>query len=213
MIKIYAAKTDDTTRAELLMHIGLDVGDTKRAAWARMPEEKAVGSLMGILLLQYALKQNGIPADGLTMEYGLYGRPRLPIPQMDFSVSHTDGFVACAVEFEDGMETPRLAIDTERLSGRTRKSMERISTGWFTKKEKELFLQSPTEDVFLKIWTGKEALAKWSGNGLSMLGRCDSTQPPNDLTLTAYTLQDVMLTLCHRATATPPPELLFPFSK
>lgn len=213
MIRIYAMKTIGMTRAELLPRIRLDIGDTKRAAWERMPEEKAVGSLAGVLLLQYALEQAEICADGLSMEYGLYGRPQLPIPQMDFNISHTDGLTLCAVEFGSGEETPRVSIDAERVSGRTRKSMERITAGWFTKKEKEVFLQSPTEDVFLKIWTGKEALSKWSGDGLSMLSRCDTIQPPTDRVLTVYTIQDVTVTLCHRANATAPDHISFPFNK
>ena len=211
MIRIYAMETVGVTRAELFPRIRLDVGDTKRAAWERMPEEKAVGSLAGMLLLQYALEQAGICANGLSMEYALYGRPHLPLSQMDFNISHTDGLTVCAVEFESGKETPRIAIDAERANGRIGKSMERIVAGWFTKAEKEAFLQSKTENAFLKIWTGKEALAKWSGEGLSMISQCDTVQPPADSVLTVYTLQDVTVTLCHRKNATPPSKIAFPF--
>lgn len=212
MIRIYAAKTEGLTRAELLPHIRLDVGENKQTAWNRMPEEKAVGSLTGILLLQHALEQMGISPEGHSMEYALYGRPSLLLPQVDFNISHTDGLTVCAVEFEPNSHSPRIAIDAECANGRTGKSMKRIVSGWFSKQEKELFSKEPTEECFLKLWTAKEALTKWTGDGLSALCRCDSTQPPAGCSLTVYTLQNTTVTLCHRTDTLPPDMLVFPFS-
>ena len=86
------------------------------------------------------------------METAAAGKPFFPgFPQVHFSLSHTAGLVAAAVD-----DRP-LGIDVEKL-GPVPARLGRRLTGW------------TTEEDFFRLWVRREARAKRTGRGiLSML--------------------------------------------
>lgn len=86
------------------------------------------------------------------METAAAGKPFFPgVPQVHFSLSHTAGLVAAAVD-----DRP-LGIDVEKL-GPVLPRLGRRLTGW------------TTEEDFFRLWVRREARAKRTGRGiLSML--------------------------------------------
>ena len=204
MLKIYLAETESMPSWDALMkQIHLDVGE-KRQSWIRMPKEKAMESMAGILLLQRALTEIGMDSADVSLGREGSGRPFLKNVNLDFNISHADGLAVCAVELGEGDVPPRLGIDVERIVGRTTERLTRDAARWFTEEERAIFSDAPTEETFLKIWTGKEAMVKHTGAGLSEVRRCNTLQLPSELCLMGYAYENAVITLCHRRESQPP---------
>lgn len=213
MIAIYALRTEGLpSPAELLCRLRLDVGE-KFAAWKRMPERQAKESITGMLLLQAAMRRHGIRPDGRKIKSDFNGRPFLAEePNVDFNISHTDGLAVCAWEqVTAGDGNPRVGVDAECRNVRSSDAMRRIASRWFTPKEQEAFAQELSETCFLRIWTGKEAIVKWTGEGLSASRTADTlTVPPvSGAQLHTYMLPRAVVSLCCRAESIPPESLRF----
>ena len=101
-----------------------------------------------LAILEHRLGWRTFPA----METAAAGKPFFPgVPQVHFSLSHTAGLVAAAVD-----DRP-LGIDVEKL-GPVPPRLGRRLTGWTTKED------------FFRLWVRREARAKRTGGGiLSML--------------------------------------------
>lgn len=89
--------------------------------------------------------------------------PALGRPDLRFNLSHTRGFVACAVSFGD-----MIGIDVEALS---RRPVELdIAERFFSPSEVAILrdtAQAGRPGTFMRFWTLKEALIKATGEGLS----------------------------------------------
>ncbi len=83
-----------------------------------------------------------------------------------FSISHSGDKVVCAVS-----ELP-VGVDVEKI----RKNKQRVAKRYFTEQEKSALAQDDTQ--FWRIWTGKEALCKLTGEGLAGLCCCDTLHLP-----------------------------------
>ncbi len=205
MIRIYAAETKDLPSLKTLKkQVVIDVGEEKRAVWDRQPCHRAKESIAGILLLQYAMEKMGCSPDGVTLAYEAKGRPYLKGIELDFSISHSGGVAVCAVEQSLGGTIPRIGVDVETVRNRSADSMERNAARWFTESERKMFFADKQEMQFLRIWTGKEALCKRSGEGLSEVSQWDATALSQELRITIYSLQNGVISLCHPADMVPP---------
>jgi 4'-phosphopantetheinyl transferase len=92
-----------------------------------------------------------------------YGKPEVAagLPSICFNLSHTKGLVACAVAFDH-----ELGVDVENTD---REVDLDIAERFFSPREAKYLEQSPDDrkgEVFLEIWTLKEAYIKACGNGL-----------------------------------------------
>ncbi len=158
-----------------------------------------IESLIGYGLLRELLGEDFDPEQ---LRRDANGRPYPEGLPIDFSISHTEGLVVCALEKD--VEEPRIGVDAEAERGRTTEEMEKIAARWFTEKERKQFLKNPTEDCFLKIWTAKEAMVKFSGAGLGQLRKTDTTAKPvclpdgTKVCLLRKKRGNVRLTLCVR---------------
>ena len=95
------------------------------------------------------------------------GRPFFAgYPDLDFSITHCKGLVACALESAPGA---RVGLDAETLGTQEERAMRLIARRWFTPAEQARFEAAPTEETFLSLWTAKEAATKWTGEGLKRL--------------------------------------------
>jgi 4'-phosphopantetheinyl transferase len=97
-----------------------------------------------------------------------HGRPFISAPQsaehLHFSLSHTDGFVACAVS-----PCERVGIDVEAID-RLVSHLEIARTFFSPAEHADLISLPPAQqrDRFFDLWTLKEAYAKARGLGLQL---------------------------------------------
>jgi len=111
------------------------------------------------------------------------GRPLLSSPSntdLDFNLSHTQGFVAVAL-----CANGRVGVDVEALDRRSRFTPDDAQAYGLSQDEAEQLSEIPDSDqrneAFLALWTAREAIAKADGRGLSLplntirLNRSDST--------------------------------------
>ncbi len=155
--------------------------------------------LGGLWLLQRA----GV--DG-AIRYGENGRPFLDGSELDFNITHTDTAVFCAISRDgDG----RVGIDAERVDRVSTLRSMALAQRWFTGEERRIFAKAPTPETFLSIWTKKEALVKWTGDGMRALREEDTTSAHTKygVTFADYRVGDTSVTLCHTADAATPSEI------
>lgn len=187
-------------------------------------------SLAGILLLQ-------LQGHSGKLIYDTNGRPSLDGGTIDFNLSHNYQSVFCAIETTDPDECtvlppdaarpypsreapngtqkmlfpgqPRVGIDTEDLQRLSTVRVCPMADRWFTSAEYDFFLTDPTDVTFLRIWTRKEALIKWTGEGLRSLRSADTVTAPSvyGIRFYEYWIDRTLLTLCCRQEATPPPSV------
>jgi 4'-phosphopantetheinyl transferase len=121
--------------------------------------------VLGRALLRYGLRQLfGITHARLHVQPG--GKPTLDPERdgIDFSISHTQGYIACA--FGRGCD---LGVDVERYDRVI--EVEAIARSCFAAPESDLLNRADPSDrgeVFLRLWTLKEAVVKATGRGLAL---------------------------------------------
>lgn len=151
---------------ESLEHL-LDGAERQRADRFRFERDRghfvAARARLRTLLGGYA----GVPPERLTFVVGPYGKPALGqvggAPHLQFSLSHSHGVGVIAVGLEDD-----IGIDIERL--RPFDDALAIAERLFTAEEFQALgaLPEPARsDAFFRYWTGKEAVVKSIGRGLS----------------------------------------------
>ena len=171
-------------------------------------ELAARASLAGLLLLQ----QMGIREN---LSYDEKGRPFIKDTLLDFNITHTGHMVFGTFESPDrGEALPeaspcRVGVDAENLARIASVRIAPLAARCFTEAEHELFLQNPTDDTFLQIWTRKESLVKWLGDGLRLMHRADTVtaRETYGVEFSEYKVGDTVITLCHRL-GTKAPEAL-----
>ena len=209
-MELYAVRTEqlpdlDRLRSEIAIETG-----TPPDVWERMRTRRAKESLAGILLLQAALREHKIPLKGKRVARSPSGRPFLPETKTDFNITHTAGLAICAFVCGGEDEIPQVGVDAERMLARSQETMRRIAVRWFLPGEQELFRLRETEECFLTIWTGKEAMVKRTGEGLSGIRRADTTLPlPSGDRLTRYRLPNAVVSLCCGEKTVPPEQIRF----
>ena len=100
-----------------------------------------------------------------------------------FSISHSGECVVCAVSDK------AVGVDVERL----RSPRLRVACRYFTEEERDWMQED--EVRFWRIWTGKEALCKRTGEGLAGLRNCDTLHPPFGVVLTTTVRDGYVVTV------------------
>lgn len=188
------------SREELLSRVLLDVGE-KRTAWLRQREESAQASIAGVLLLQSLLLSRGGSKED-RLRYDANGKPYLERSRFPISLSHSPAYAVCALEPRSGDTS--IGVDVEDLLHRDPAVMKRITDRWFTKDERSDLQVNPTEERFLRIWTGKEAMAKQDGRGLAVLSDCNTACLPRGMCLTRFSVPRGVISLYHSTEQEPP---------
>ena len=145
-----------------------------------------------------------VGADG-TLVYGENGRPYFEERTCDFSITHTQNHVFCAII--EGEEPTRIGIDAEDLGRPDFSNLDEMAARWFGENEQVVFLESPTKETFLRLWTRKEAYVKYTGEGLKSLSEIDtvSLEVDGDIRFFDYREGDILLSVCApRGTEAPP---------
>ncbi|MEM9241244.1 MAG: 4'-phosphopantetheinyl transferase superfamily protein, partial [Pseudomonadota bacterium] len=118
--------------------------------WAHGRMRQVLGDLMGVA------------ARDVCFVYSRYGKPALRGKEFFFNLSHAGGYAALAVSFDVD-----LGVDIERM----RPVEADLSKQFFSPGENESLAKLDDDDWlagFFRIWTGKEAVAKAIGFGLSL---------------------------------------------
>lgn len=117
-------------------------------------------------LLELLARYLQVTPETIVLEYGAQGRPRLAGPlagKLDFNWSHSGQHAAIAIAC--GMQ---VGIDIE--SRRRRPRMLELARRYFAPAESDALEQlehQRQESAFWALWTGKEAVLKATGSGIS----------------------------------------------
>ena len=153
-------------------------------------EKAARLSLSALSLLRRA------GADG-TLCYSENGRPYFEERTCDFSITHTQNHVFCALT--DGEDAPaRVGIDAEDLDRPDLSNLDEMASRWFSQNEQKVFFASPTKETFLHIWTRKEAYVKYLGEGLRALSKIDTValESEGKIQFFDYRAGDILISVC-----------------
>jgi phosphopantetheinyl transferase len=115
-------------------------------------------------------KVTGAPIDHLRLRRDDRGKPSAVLasgkPVQAFNVSHSNGVLAIAI----GPDAPAVGVDVEGPAPGLAPDVEAIARSQFSPAERaEVLRAAPHErmQVFLRVWTLKEAVLKTTGAGLS----------------------------------------------
>ena len=189
MIKLYGAACGTDISA-----LSKEIPEEWLAAWNSCHkigknEKNALLSLSALSLLH----RTGAVG---TLVYGENGRPYFCDRMCDFSITHTQNHVFCAII--EGEEPMRIGIDAEDLGRPDFSNLEEMVTRWFGENEQAVFLTSPTKETFLRLWTRKEAYVKYTGEGLKVLSKIDtvSLAADGEVCFFDYREGDILLSVC-----------------
>lgn len=123
----------------------------------------AAHARMRVILADYS----GVDADALTFVAADNGKPWLvDAPNIHFNLSHSDDLAVLAVR-----AAGPIGVDIERLRAPAVEDWSLVARRHFSPPEIELVTAASAHaraDVFLRIWTRKEAVVKAHGHGLSL---------------------------------------------
>ena len=134
---------------------------------------------------------------GGTLVYDENGRPFFEERTCDFSITHTQNHVFCALT--DGEDSSaRVGIDAEDLDRPDLSNLDEMAARWFSQNEQKIFFESPTKETFLRIWTRKEAYVKYIGEGLRALSKIDTEMLTNEgnIRFFDYRVDDILISIC-----------------
>ena len=160
MIKIYSSeysvKLDDANFFRYLKLMPIEMAE-KILRFKRWQDRQA--SLYGKLLLKKGLDELGFDSSLTNLNYTQYGRPYIPhFP--DFNISHSNGFVVCAIATEG-----KIGVDIEQIKPTPIYDFR----NQFSENEWNVIIASDNiYALFYYYWTAKEAAIKANGKGFSL---------------------------------------------
>ncbi|MBR2484163.1 MAG: 4'-phosphopantetheinyl transferase superfamily protein [Oscillospiraceae bacterium] len=180
MVQLYEldlAKVSD----EMLAQWHAEMDESSRGRVGAMSAKRCRESLAGDHLARTALaKKSGKAPQDIVIRREKSGKPTAD--EGYFSISHSGSLVVCAVS-----DKP-VGVDVECI----RKPLLRVAQRYFTEEEKKLLQEDDSQ--FWRVWTGKEALCKLSGEGLAGLKHADTLAPPVGVTLTTVRRDGYVIT-------------------
>ncbi len=128
-------------------------------------------SLCSLLLLSRLCDRLGRDCSSLILEREENGKPYFRGSRLNFSISHSKGYVAAALSDDVGV-----GIDIE-CSVFSREKAEKLAKRYFSASEMASFDGSP--ESFARIWTEKEARVKLLGSTLAEMVAKDKKSAEN----------------------------------
>ena len=198
MIKLYGAACGTDISA-----LSKEIPEEWLTAWKATHkigknEKNALLSLSALALLHRA----GVDS---TLAYGENGRPYFEERTCDFSITHTQNYVFCAII--EGEEPTRIGIDAEDLGRSNFSNLDEMASRWFGENEQPVFAASPTKETVRSLWTRKEAYVKYTGEGLRGLKAADTTAT-SDVCFFDLCRGTTLISICAPRNTTPPPEII-----
>lgn len=164
MVYLRLAYVNDLENADVSAIIKtLPFGEAEKSRLASFSSKhRQLESLAALMLMQDILRERGDLSRNCVISRDTDdGKPRFADPDMpSFSISHSCGYAGVALG--DG----ELGLDVELVQGRPHKAA--LAKRFFTRREREAFERGGgTDEVFMKLWTQKEALVKLHGTSLA----------------------------------------------
>lgn len=114
------------------------------------------------ILLRYAIEYLSFEMPDFEFVYGKYGKPYFKNSKINFSISHSDEYVACALAGCD------VGCDIEKVKDINLG----IAKRFFTESEYLDIISKPSNDLmndcFFRYWTLKESFIKATGRGMNI---------------------------------------------
>ena len=131
------------------------------------------------------------------LSYEESGRPFFSDRTCDFSITHTQNHVFCAL-IDGKDESLRVGIDAEDLDRPDFSNINELVARWFSPNEQTVFSNAPTKETFLRIWTRKEAYCKYTGEGLKVLSKIDTVtlEADGEIRFFDYREGTVLISVC-----------------
>lgn len=121
-------------------------------------------SACGFLLLDSLLQKNRIDRSGLVITLDERGRPHSERPDLDFSISHSEGCAMCVVEIGEGAN---IGVDVQRERPYSDAKMDELAKAFMTDGELAEFRGSEHKPAeFFKAWTRRESYVKRIGSDI-----------------------------------------------
>ncbi len=200
MILLTAAKMPDgLEKSTLAQAVGLMFSSSENEGYFREIRERennrsACESLFALALLYEQICSLPCPTDvsELIFERNECGKPYFRDSDVKFNISHSKGYVACAVTVgeELGVDIEAAEISAERA--------ERLSKRYFCAEEQREIEITP--ESFARRWTEKEAKAKFFGQSVGNILSGDKKSPrssiTDDICYHSFSFAGIPITLC-----------------
>ena len=164
---------------------------------ARKSEKASTESLFALTVLQSLIPLLPCPPDKSTLRLRRAegGKPYFADHPLYFNVSHSEGYVACALS-----DCEEVGVDIE-ASNPSPEQAKKIARRFFTQEEIRKVEEDPK--FFLRLWTEKEAKAKFFGKSIGNLfsEEKNNTFSPDlqEISTHFFTKQDIPITLCTKS--------------
>lgn len=152
-MKIYTSHIDDFSESDLERICNTVPDKLIEKSLCVKKEHSKKESLLGRYILFCVASANGIDIDSIL--YGENGKPYIENYKLYFNISHSDGFVCCAVSDKE------VGIDAEKIKTPSDRVLKKVLC------ENERKTIKDTDRDFIRYWTLKEAYLKYTGEGLS----------------------------------------------
>ena len=113
----------------------------------------ALGRILGASVIRFRANAHGKPELDLAFEHDIH-----------FNLSHTSGMVVCAI-----CRGHPIGVDVEAMDRSV--DIETLAGQYFAAPEHEMIVAAPLQqrmEIFFRLWTLKEAMAKAVGTGLAV---------------------------------------------
>ena len=161
----------------------------------RKDDFSACESLFALALLYEQLRELPCPPidpSSLIFARNEFGKPDFQDSDVKFNISHSKGYVACAVSVgeELGVDVEASDIPPERAC--------KLAERYFCKSDSITVKKAP--HIFSQIWSEKEARAKFFGNSIGNILSSDKNSNCNeaieDIVLHRFKFGKIPVTLC-----------------
>ncbi len=121
-------------------------------------------SASGFMLLDSLLQKNKIDRFRTAILLDAYGRPYIDDPELDFSVSHSEGCAICVLAVGEGAS---VGCDVQRARRYSEEKLVELAGAFMTNDEFILFDHVPDKAAyFFTKWTRREAYVKRVGSDI-----------------------------------------------
>lgn len=121
-------------------------------------------SACGFLLLDGLLQKNRVDRAELSITLDERGRPYTNRPDLDFSISHSEGCAMCVIEIGEGAN---IGVDVQRERPYSDEKMDELAKAFMTDSELAAFRSSEHKPVkFFTAWTRRESYVKRIGSDI-----------------------------------------------
>lgn len=145
-------------------------------------------SACGFLLLDSLLQKNRIDRSGFVITLDERGRPHTDRPDLDFSISHSEGCAMCVIEIGEGAN---IGVDVQRERPYSDAKMDELAKAFMTDSELAEFRDSEHKPAeFFTAWTRRESYVKRIGSDIFDNLKCAD--------LSAESFREGVITACGR---------------